>query len=595
MKSETKAKSAKISKESFLNFLGIFSYIRPYMGYFIAGMIMLVIGSMLFMAIPGLASEMANSASGKSRFPFTVNQYALILGGVVLFQGLLSYGRVVCFATVSERGMAAVRTDLYEKIICQPYTYYEHNRIGEITSRLTVDISKLQQAFAVTLAEFLRQIVQLIVGILYLIYFAPSLSLTMLLTFPFIVVGAMIFGRYIRKLSRQRQDALAESNTIVEETLQSFSAVKAFTNEWYESIRYSNSIGEVVKISLHFAQIRGIFFIFIISVLFGAIIFILWRGAILVQSGEMLVGDLFGFILYTGIIGGSIAGLGSLYTNLASAIGATERVQELLAKDVEVALEDGKAEQFARFHGDIELNNVEFSYPTRKDVIVLKDIDLKINHGQSIALVGQSGSGKSTIVQLLMRFFDVDKGAILIDGKENTSYNVSDYRKNIGTVPQEVILFGGTIRENIRYGKPNATDDEIKQAASKANCMEFIESFPDQLETLVGERGIKLSGGQRQRIAIARAILKDPSILILDEATSSLDAESEAIVQEALNNLMEGRTTIIIAHRLATIRDVDKIYVIDKGKIVEAGTHDELMLEQNGIYKSLATLQFELV
>lgn len=595
MKSENPQKKTKISKESFSNFLGIFRYIRPYMTYFIVGMIMLVLGSVIFMAIPGLASEMANAASGKARFPITVNQYAMILAVVVFVQGLLSYGRVVCFANVSERGMAAVRKDLYEKIICQPYTYYEHNRIGEITSRLTVDISSLQQAFAVTLAEFLRQIVQLLVGVIYLIYFAPKLSLTMLLTFPFIVIGAMVFGRYIRKLSRRRQDALAESNTIVEETLQSFSAVKAFTNEWYESVRYTNSIGEVVKISLHFAQIRGVFFIFIISILFGGIIFILWRGALLVQSGEMLVGDLFGFILYTGIIGGSIAGLGSLYATLASAIGATERVQELLDKDVEVTLADGKDTSFERFNGDVEFRNVEFSYPTRKDVTVLKDIDLTINKGQSIALVGQSGSGKSTIVQLIMRFFDIDSGEILIDGKDLKSYNVSAYRKNIGTVPQEVILFGGTIRENISYGKPNATQAQIERAAEQANCMEFITGFPEGFDTMVGERGIKLSGGQRQRIAIARAILKDPSILILDEATSSLDAESEAIVQEALNNLMNGRTTIIIAHRLATIRDVDRIYVIDKGRIVEAGTHGELMQNDNGIYKSLAVLQFEMV
>ena len=590
--SQAKPKT-KVTKTGIKQALKIFRYIKPYKWYFIFGMVLLVLGSMIFMSIPGLASEMANAATGKSKFNYSVNEYAIILAVIILIQGLFAFLRTVSFAVVSERGMAAVRNDLYGTLIRKSYSFYEQSRVGELTSRLTTDIEQLQQAFSITLAEFLRQIVQLIIGVIYLAYFAPKLSLTMLLTFPFIVVSAVVFGRYIRKLSRERQDALANSNTVVEETLQSFSAVKAYTNEWYESIRYSKSIEEVVQISLRFAKIRGVFFVFIISVLFGAIVFILWRGSLLVQSGDMLIGDLFGFILYTGIIGGSIAGLGNLYTQLAGAIGATERVQEMLDSETEVDLE-ASATPLKRFNGNIEFKNVKFSYPTRQDITVLKNIDLVIPSGSKVALVGQSGSGKSTIVQLLMRFYDLDSGLISIDGKEVSEYEIINYRKNIGIVPQEVILFGGTIKENILYGRPDATHEDVIAAAAQSNSLEFIESFPEKFETVVGERGIKLSGGQRQRIAIARAILKDPSILLLDEATSSLDAESEQVVQEALNNLMKGRTSIIIAHRLATIRDVDTIYVIEHGKIVEEGNHEKLMQLSDGIYKSLANLQFTI-
>lgn len=581
----------KVTKTSLKEAIKIFRYIKPYRGYFIFGMILLVLGSAIFMAIPALASEMANVANGKNNFGFSINELAIVLGVVVVVQGLFAFLRTVSFAIVSEKGMAAVRNDLYNTLIRKSYTFYEQSRVGELTSRLTTDIEQLQQAFSHVLAEFLRQLVQLVIGIFYLAYFAPKLSLTMLLTFPFVVISAMVFGRYIRKLSRERQDALAQSNTVVEETLQSFSAVKAYTNEWYESIRYGNSIQEVVQISLRFAKVRGVFFVFIISILFGAIIFILWRGALLVQSEEMLVGDLFGFILYTGIIGGSIAGLGTLYTQLAGSIGATERVQEMLDSDTEVSVQTENI-PLQRFKGDIEFNNVVFSYPTRKDITVLKDIDINIPSGSKVALVGQSGSGKSTIVQLLMRFYNLDSGSISIDGKEVSEYDITNFRKNIGIVPQEVMLFGGTIGENILYGRPDASIADIINAARLSNSMEFIESFPEKFDTVVGERGIKLSGGQRQRIAIARAILKDPSILLLDEATSSLDAESEQVVQEALNNLMKGRTSIIIAHRLATIRDVDTIYVIDNGEIVEQGNHDDLMQLPEGIYKSLANLQF---
>ena len=584
-------KKVKLSKEKIKNALKIFKYIKPYKVQFIIGLLLLSTSSLLFMIFPGAAGEMANTATGKGKLSIPVKNFGWIFLIILIIQGVISYFRTTLFAYVSEKGMADLRKSLYNKIMTLDITFFESRRVGELSSRLTADVNQLQEVFSITLAEFIRQLVILIAGLIILGFLAPKLSLLMLLTFPFIVILAMVFGRYVRNISKARQDELANSNVIVDETLQSFHTVKSFTNEFFESIRYAKSIDELVKISLKAAKIRGVFFTFIITILFGGIFFILWRGAVMVESGEMQVGDLFSFIIYTGLIGGAIASIGSLYTSIASAIGATERILEILDKPSEIELKDSNI-AYNRFEGNISFKNISFSYPSRTDVKVLNDISLEIEKGKNIALVGASGVGKSTIIQLLLQYYKPNEGEILVDGKNITSYNLTEYRKNMALVPQEVMLFGGTIRENLQYGKPNATDLELKEAAQKANAWEFIESFPDQLNTLVGERGIKLSGGQRQRIAIARAILRDPTILLLDEATSSLDAESEKLVQEALQKLMKDRTSIIIAHRLATIRDVDCIYVLENGKIIEKGTHQELSSIPNGAYNSLARLQF---
>ena len=558
-------------------------------------MVLLIIGSLVFMVLMGIPGEMANVASGKPRFKslnLTIQDFGKIMIILLIAQGIFSYFRTVFFTTVSERGMSDLRKDLYNTIITQSITFFEERRVGELTSRITADVEQLQSAFSVTLAEFLRQVVILVSGILIIAFWTPKLSVIMLLTFPIIVISAMVFGRYIRRLSKKRQDQLAKTNTVVEETLQSFQVVKSFANEWYESVRYGNAVDKVVKISLDFAKIRGLFFSFIVTILFGGIFYILYKGALMVQNNTMEVGDLFSFIIYTGILGGAIASFGTLYATLASAVGATERVQNILNSKGEVNLADSEEDHNLQLSGNIKYSNVHFSYPTRIEMEILKGIDIEIKEGQKVALVGQSGSGKSTIVSLLMKFYPLEQGQISINDKPIESYNITHLRQNVGIVPQEVILFGGTIKENILYGNPNATKEELIDAARKSNSLQFIESFPDGFETIVGERGIKLSGGQRQRIAIARAILKDPRILLLDEATSSLDAESERLVQEALDTLMEGRTSIIIAHRLATIKDVDQIYVLEDGKIVEKGTHAELMEIESGAYKNLAQLQF---
>jgi len=585
----------KVTQESFREAIKSLDFIRPYRWSLIGGMILLFLTSLIFMVMPWLIGQMVDVAQGKAAHTYTLKDIGWGLIILLVSQGFISYTRVILFANVSEKGTADLRKALYKKIASLPITFFEENKVGDLISRLTADVEKLYSTFSITLAEFLRQIIILVVGILFLAITTPKLSLIMLLTIPFVVVSAIFFGRYIRKLSRKRQKKLAGSNSILGETLQAIQIVKAFANEMFEVKRYSTSIDSVVVIAMKYARGRALFATFIITVLFGALFFIIWQGAMMVQNGTISAGELVAFVTYTFIIGGSIASLGNFYPQILGAFGATERLREILNTKSEVDLENHPMLTPQKIAGNIEYKNVHFTYPTRPDIPILKGVDIKIAAGQKVALVGPSGVGKSTIIQLLLQFYKISKGDILVDGKSIYGQNIRDFRNNLALVPQEVILFGGTIRENILYGKEAATDEEIIMAAKQSNSWEFIQSFPEGLETIVGERGVKLSGGQRQRIAIARAILKNPAILLLDEATSSLDAESERLVQDALNNLMEGRTSIIIAHRLATIRDVDTIYVLNKGLVEEQGTHDELSLIEDGLYSSLAKLQFEAV
>lgn len=590
-------KSPKIpSRESLREALRIFHFVRPYRGYFVAGLILLALSSAVFMVFPYVVGLMLDVAQGQRRmYDMNLSKIGLLLIAVLAFQGLVSYFRVMAFAHVSERATADIRNATYSRLISLPIVFFEKNRVGDLVSRLTSDLEKIYNTLYFVLAEFIRQIILLVGGIVFLAWQTPKLAGIMLATFPLIVVGAMIFGRYIRKLSRQRQDSMALANTILDETLQSIYVVKAFTNEMFESKRYGRANADVVKLSLGYAGGRALFAVFIILMLFGSLFFVIWTGMGMVQSGEITAGQLISFVTFTAVIGGAIAGLGNFYTELVGAVGATERVREILGSEPESAprASDKDSKHAVALTGNISIRDVHFAYPTRADVPVLKGIGLDIRAGSQVALVGQSGAGKSTILQLLLRLHHADSGAILADGLEIGRYPLEAYRRNFAIVPQDVILFGGTIRENILYGNPEASEAEIEQAAREANAWEFIRAFPEGLDTVVGERGVKLSGGQRQRIAIARAILRNPSILLLDEATSSLDAESERTVQEALQRLMAGRTSIVIAHRLATIRNADRIYVLDDGRIVEAGTHAELSAIENGAYSALAKLQFK--
>ena len=582
----------RLNKENLKKLAGIFRFILPYKGAFIAGLILLLFTSGILLSFPYVAGQLIDVASGKETWIFTsITSIALALIGILLLQSIVSFFRVYFFAKVSEQTVADIRTHLYQKLIRLPITFYDSKRTGELVSRLTSDVGMIQDTFTVTLAELIRQTSILVIGVGVIFYFTPALSVFMLATFPILILAALFFGRFIRNMAKKTQDAHAMANVVAEETLHSVHTVKAFTNEWHEITRYRKAMSAVVGVALKTAVYRAGFISFVIFALFGGIVAVMWYGALLVQNGEMTVGDLLSFVLYTTFIGASIAGLGDLFGQIQKAIGASERILEILDEKEEVT---GKEENEIQIAGDIEYSSVNFSYPTRQDVQVLKEVSFRVESGKKIALVGPSGAGKSTIVQLLMRFYEPSGGEILIDGKPNRSYTIGALRKHIGIVPQEVILFGGTIRENILYGKPGATEQEILTAARKANAVEFIQGFPEGFDTLVGERGVKLSGGQRQRIAIARAILKNPTILILDEATSSLDAESERLVQDALDTLMKDRTTIIIAHRLATIRKVDTIYVVSNGQIAEEGTHDELSSLIDGTYSQLVRLQLEL-
>jgi ABC transporter fused permease/ATP-binding protein len=578
----------KLTKQNLSKLGGVFRFLLPYRGSFSLGLVFLLFSSLALLTFPFVAGKLIDTAQGKDWIVTDINSIALLLLGILAVQSVFSFFRVWLFSLVSEKSMRDIRVALYDRLIRLPMTFFDQRRTGELISRITADVSMLQDTFSVTLAELFRQLVTLIAGVIFLMVTTPKLTLFMLATFPVLVIIAMVFGRFIRKLSKSTQDELATANVIVEETLQSISTVKSFVGEAYESARYGSGLSRVVTIALKAAKFRGAFISFIIFALFGGIVGVMWYGASLVSSGEMSVGDLVSFVLYTTFIGGSIAGLGDIYGQVQKAIGSSERVLEILQEKEE----SSEGIKKSKFLGKIEFNQVSFEYPTRPEVEVLKALSFHVNPGEKVALAGHSGAGKSTIIQLLLRFYETQRGEIRVDDRLVTDWELASLRAHIGIVPQEVLLFGGSIRENISYAKPEASEDELIAAAKKANAWQFISQFPEGMQTLVGERGVKLSGGQRQRIAIARAILKDPSILILDEATSSLDAESEALVQEALDELMKGRTTIIIAHRLATIRNVDRIYALSEGRIIEEGSHAELVQKEDGFYSNLVRLQF---
>lgn len=582
---------AKLDSNSLQKALQIFKYGKNHKWKFFLGLIFLLLTSATALAFPKLMGMLVDCVTNKDLS--RANEIAIALMGILTLQAIFSFFRISLFVNFTENSLSNIRFALYENLVKLPMSFYAQKRVGELNSRISADISQLQDTFTTTIAEFLRQLILIIGGFVILGNISPKLTLMMLAIVPIVAVAAVIFGRFIRKYGKKTQDKVAESQVIVEETLQGISNVKAFANEWYEIQRYKNKIKEIVKIAIKGGQYRGYFASFIILCLFGCVVAVVWYGITLTIKGEVEgVGDLISFVLYTTFIGASFGGIAEMYAQIQKAVGATERVFELLEETPEEINAKPQTTPIEKIKGNVSFKNVAFSYPSRKEVEVLKDVSFTAGFGQKIAIVGPSGAGKSTISSLLLRFYDITSGEITVDGKNIYDYDLENLRGNMSIVPQDVILFGGSIKENIAYGKPNATDEEIIQAAKQANAFNFVDGFPEKFETLVGERGVKLSGGQRQRIAIARALLKNPSILILDEATSSLDSESEKLVQEALEVLMEGRTSIIIAHRLSTIRNADKILVLDNGKITEEGTHLELINLENGIYKNLSNLQF---
>ena len=580
----------KVDKQGLKKALKIFQFVIPYKWTFITGMVFLLLSNLTTMSFPLLIGQMTKVIEGKSNYH--INEVTLFFFAVLIIQAILSFLRIYTFAQVSEKAMRDVRKTLYAKIITMPIFHFEKRRVGELMSRITSDITQLQDVLSITLAEFFRQVFTLVGGIALITYLSWKLTLFMLATFPVLVVAAIVFGKFIRKISKKSQDELAATNIIVEETFQSIQAVKSFTNESYEVNRYTSSLNRVIEAALKAATMRGAFVSFVIFALFGGIVGVVWYGAALVAQGDMILADLLTFIFYTAFIGGSVGGLGDIYAQLQKTIGSSDRILEILQDPSEIDLGSQTTSKAIEF-GKISIEDLHFSYPSRPSVEILKGISIDIEPGQKIAIVGTSGTGKSTLAQLMMRFYEPNAGQIKLNGRNIQEYSVSDWRDMLALVPQEVLLFGGTIRENITYGKPGASQEEIEFAAEQAFAKEFIESFPEKWDTMVGERGVKLSGGQRQRIAIARAILRDPKFLILDEATSALDSESEKWVQSALEELMKNRTSLIIAHRLSTIRSADQIIVMEEGKILEQGNHESLMKIKNGVYRNMVALQTE--
>lgn len=558
-------------------------------------MVALFFSSITLLSFPPLMGSMVDAAQGRQTMaliPASMRTIGVIAFAILFFQSLVSFFRIRLFVEVAEKALADIRRDTYFRLITLPMDFFSNRRVGELNSRLSADLSQIQETMTTTLAEMMRQLILLIGGICFLFIVSIKLTLLNLAILPLLVMTGVLFGRFIRRLSRQAQDKLADSNTIVQETLQGISNVKAFVNEAYEAGRYSNSLRSVVSLAMKGATYRGVFASFILFCLFGAVMAVVWYGSSLIAQGELSVGDLTTYIISSMFVAGSMGSFPELYANVQRAVGASERVMEILDEEQEsVSIHESENRVVTPISGNLAFDQVTFAYPSRKEICVLDEVSFSARAGEKVAVVGPSGTGKSTLAALVLRFYDPQGGAVLFDGKDARTYRLTDIRNQVAIVPQDVLLFGGTIRENIAYGKLDAPAEDVIEAAKRANAHDFIMHFPQGYDTLVGERGVKLSGGQRQRIAIARALLKDPAILILDEATSSLDSESERLVQEALQELMKNRTSIIIAHRLSTIREADKIIVLEQGKVIEEGTHQQLLQRENGLYRYLSHLQ----
>lgn len=588
----------KITKSSIKKAKGIFAYLKPYAGIYFIGWIFLVLSTSAGLVFPYLMGKLLGAGASTSNMSeaiglidmSNINSVAIALFVLFGFQSLFSFVRVVLFNNVTENALRDLRNDAFSKLVYMPMDFFNRNKVGELTSRLSSDIAQIQETLRTTIAEFFRQIIIVVGGILFLFFISWKLALIMLGTVPVMAIVAVIFGRYIRKLSKEAQDYIAESNSIVEEALTGIANVKSFTNEFFIFSNYKKSTQQTRDLNVRSGIWRGLFVSFIIFCLFGAIVFIVWRGLLMTQGAnpELNTEGFYQFVLFTIMMGASVGSLPDLYASVQKAIGATENLMDIIQQDTEVQQNHGTRKD--RLTGSISFDNVHFSYPQRSDVEVLKGISFDIKQNQTLALVGQSGSGKSTISNLLLQFYALSEGGITFDGIPAKDFELNALREQMAIVPQEVILFSGNIRENILFGNPAATEEQIIEAAKQANAWEFIDAFPNKLDTEVGDRGIQLSGGQKQRIAIARAILKNPTILILDEATSALDSESERLVQDALDKLMKGRTSVVIAHRLSTIRNADQILVLQAGKVEESGTHQSLM-ELKGLYADYVGLQ----
>ncbi len=600
-----KKEKVQLSKDSVQKAKRIFTYLKPYRPLFFIGWIFLVLSSSAGLFFPYLLGQLLGGGSSTPASPAAstdqswvenidfdnINSVALLLLALFILQSIFSFFRIVIFTKVTENTMRDIRKDAFDRLIYMPMDFFNRNKVGELTSRIASDITLIQDTLRTTIAEFFRQIIIIIGSIVFITIVSWRLALIMLATVPVMALVAVLFGRYIRKLSKKAQTQSADSNTIIEENLTGITNVKTFTNEQLVIRNYRKAIESIRQLNIKSGNWRGLFVSFIIMCLFGAIVFIIWQGLHMTIGPDATLErkDFFSFVLFTVFMGASIGSIPDLYASIQKAIGATEHLMEIIKQETEQDLYKG--DERPQIKGAVTFNNVSFHYPQRPNIKVLDNLSFTVNEGEKIALVGASGAGKSTIAAILQRFYSISSGSYTIDGTAVEKIDIEHLRQSMAFVPQDVILFSGSIRENILFGDPNADDEAVIEAAKKANAFNFIQSFPEGMDTEVGDRGIQLSGGQKQRIAIARAILKDPTILILDEATSALDTESEKLVQDALDRLMENRTSFIIAHRLSTIRKADNILVLQHGEIVEKGTHETLMQLKDGVYANLNELQ----
>lgn len=587
MHSSDPSKTPKSSPKSQLPRL--LALARPKWRALALGTLFLAIGSAMGLWYPQLIRKIMDESLGPGGTG-AVDRAALMMLGIFLVDGVATGLRYYTFTVTGERIVTELRQRLFRHILAQEIAFFDTRRTGELTNRLASDTTVLQNAVSVNISMALRSLASAIGGIGLLLYTSPKLTGLMLSIVPLVSIGAAVFGRRVRALARDTQDALATTGDVAEEVLSSMRTVRAFAAEAQEGTRYASTVDTAFEITKRRIRYVAMFSGGASFAAYGAIAVVLWYGGHLVIAGAMTVGELTAFLLYTLIVAFSLGTLGGLWSDFMRAIGATERVFELLERAPTMPTAGGAT--LAQVRGEIDLTHVTFAYPSRPDVQVLQDVSLHVAPGEVVALVGPSGAGKTTMAGLLTRMYDVNAGTVALDGTPLTTLSPDWLRQQVGSVAQEPVLFSTSIADNIRYGRGTASLDEVMQAARTANAHDFIAAFPQGYATPVGERGVQLSGGQKQRVAIARAVLKNPQILILDEATSALDAESEHLVKEALERLMQGRTTLIIAHRLSTVKDANRVIVMERGRIVQSGTHAALLSETSGLYRRLVERQF---
>lgn len=568
----------------------LFGLVRPYRNTLIAATIALLIGTGMSLVYPQIVRVLVDGALSEGGSTAELNKIILLLLVVFAIQSVFTFARSYLFTVVGERVVADLRRRLYDALIMQEIGFYDERRTGELTNRLSSDTTVLQNTVTANISMALRFGLQGIGGLGIMVWTSPRLTAVMMAVVPVVAISGAVYGRAIRNLSRDVQDALARSTEVAEETFSGIRTVRAFAREQGEQERYGEAVEGSYDLAVKRSRATALFGAAISFGGYAAIALVIWYGGMLVLDGRLSGGTLTAFLLYTFIVAFSLATLSNLYGDFMKAIGASERVFELLGRVPRVG-PPAHPKILPEVRGEVRLEDVDFHYPARPEATVLKDVSLIVRPGEKVALVGPSGSGKSTIAALILRFYDPIAGVVRLDGESLADLDPSWLRRQIGSVSQEPVLFATSIAENIRYGRPEASDAEVEAAARAANAHDFVSSFSEGYQTLVGERGVKLSGGQKQRIAIARAVLRDPRVLLLDEATSALDAESEHLVQEALERLMEGRTTVIIAHRLSTVVGADRIVVIEAGRVVQEGSHVDLM-QAGGLYRKLVERQF---